>query len=93
MRDGRVVDLDALLLTEVLEFFRCKVCPIVGDDVVRYTKSEDYGLDEVYSRRGSQVGDRDGFDPLGELVDCDEKVSAPTLGRFLQWPPCRVPMW
>ena len=85
MRDGRVVDLDALLFAEILEFFSREVCPVVGDDVVGDTESKDYGFDEVYSRRDSRVGDGSGFNPLGELVDCNEEVGVPALRGFLQW--------
>ena len=80
MCDGCIVDLDALRRAEVLKFFGCEVCPVVGDDVVRHAETEDYRLGEVYSRRSSRVGDRGSFDLLGELVDCHEEVSVATLG-------------
>ena len=50
-----------------------KFCSVIGDDAVWHAETEDYGLDEIHS-----------FDPLGKLVDYNEKVGAPTLGRFLQ---------
>jgi hypothetical protein len=52
-----------------LKLARGEVSTIVGDDTVGHSISVDDGLKELDRRSCFLVGDRDCFDPLGELVD------------------------
>jgi hypothetical protein len=71
MRYRGVLDLDAEVFGELLEFARGEVGAVVGDDVVRYAVSVDDGLEELDHCGCLLVGDRDSFDPLGELIHRD----------------------
>jgi hypothetical protein len=75
MRHQCVLDLDIELFGEFLKFARGEVGAVVGDDAIRYAVSVDDGLEELDCRGRFLVGDWDGFDPLGELVDGDQQVS------------------
>jgi hypothetical protein len=70
-----VLDLDAELFGKLLKFARGEVGAVVGDDAVRYAVSVDDGLEELDCRGRLLIGDRDSFDPFGELVDSDQQVS------------------
>jgi hypothetical protein len=71
----RVLDLDAQLFGEVLKLARGEIHAVVRDDAVGHSVSVDDGLKELDRRSRLLVGDGDCFDPLGELVDGDQKVS------------------
>jgi hypothetical protein len=71
----RVLDLDAELFGELLKFARGEVGAIVGDDAVWYAVSVDDRLEELDRRSRFLIGDWDSFDPLGELVNGDQRVS------------------
>jgi hypothetical protein len=66
-----ILYLDVELLGELLEFAHGEVGAIVGDDAVRHAVSVDDRLEELDRRSRFLIGDWDGFDPLGELVDGD----------------------
>ena len=69
-----------------LEFLGCEVAPVVSKDVVRYAKSTGDAFEEFDRRGGSLVRDRDGLDPLGEFVDCHQKVCVTARRRLRQGP-------
>jgi hypothetical protein len=75
MRHRRVLYLDAELFGELLKFIRGEIGAVVGDDAVWYAISVDDGLEKLDRRSRFLIGDWDGFDPLGELVDGDQQVS------------------
>jgi hypothetical protein len=75
MRHRCVLDLDTELFSEFWKFARGEVGAVVSDDAVRYSVSVDDGLKELDRRSCFLIGDGDRFDPLGELVDGDQKVS------------------
>jgi hypothetical protein len=75
MRHRGVLDLDAELFDKLLKFARGEVGAVVDDDVVWYTIPVDDGLKELDCRGRLLIGDRDNFDPFGELVDSDQQVS------------------
>ena len=83
MRHRGVVEPDALILTEVLEFFGGEICSVVGDDAVRYAKAENDGPDKVDSRGSCCICDQDRFYPLCELVYGHQKVCVSAASRFL----------
>jgi hypothetical protein len=58
----------------------------VGDDVVRYAVPVDDGFEELDRRSHLLIGDGDGFDPFGELVDGDQQVGVASSRRFEQRP-------
>jgi hypothetical protein len=66
-----VLDLDAKLFGEFLKLTQGEVSAVVGDDTVGHSISVDDGLEELDCRSRFLVGDRDCFNPLGELVDGD----------------------
>jgi hypothetical protein len=72
MRQRCVLDLDAKLFGEFLKFARGEVGAVVGDDAIQYAVSVDDGLEELDRRSRFLIGDGDGFDPFGELVDGDQ---------------------
>jgi hypothetical protein len=71
----RVLDLDAGLFGEVLKLARGEIRAVVRDDAVRHSVPVDDGLKELDRHSDLLVGDGDCFDPLGELVDGDQKIS------------------
>jgi hypothetical protein len=75
MRHRCVRYLDAEFFGELLEFARGEVGAVVGDDVVWHAVSVDDILKKLDHRGRFLIGDWDGFDPLGELVDGDQQVS------------------
>jgi hypothetical protein len=75
MRHRCVLDLDVEFFGEFLKFARGEVGAVVGDDAIWYAVSVDDGLEELDRRSRFLVGDWDGFDPLGELVDGDQQVT------------------
>jgi hypothetical protein len=86
MRHRGVLDLDAELFGKLLKFARGEFGAVVGDDIVRYAVPVDDGLEELDRRGRLLIGDRDNFDPFGELVDGDQQVSVVSLRRFGQRP-------
>jgi hypothetical protein len=74
MRHRYVLYLDAELFGELLKFTHGEVGAIVGDHAVRYAVSVDDGLKKLDHHSRILIGDWDGFDPLGELVDGDQQV-------------------
>jgi hypothetical protein len=74
MRHRGVLDLDAEVFGEFLEFAQGEVGAVVGDDVVWYAIPVDDGLEELDRRGRLLVGDRDIFDPLGEFIYGDLQV-------------------
>jgi hypothetical protein len=75
VRRRYVLYLDAELFGELLKFARGEVGAIVGNDAIWYTVPVDDGLEKLDRRSRFLIGDWDGFDPLGELVDGDQQVS------------------
>jgi hypothetical protein len=71
----RVLDLYAELFREVLKLALGEIRAVVRDDAVRHSVPVDDGLEELDRCSRLLVGDRDCFDPLGELVDGNQKVS------------------
>jgi hypothetical protein len=71
IRHRGVLDLDAEVFGEFLEFARGEVGAIVGDDAVQYAVPVDDGLEELDRHSRLLIGDGDGFDSFGELVDGD----------------------
>jgi hypothetical protein len=70
-----VLYLDAELFGKLLKFARGEVGTVVGDDAVWYAIPVDDGLEKLDRRSRFLIGDWDGFDPLGELVNGDQQVS------------------
>jgi hypothetical protein len=75
MRHRCILYLDAELFGELLKFARGEVGAVVSDDAVWYAISVDDGLKKLDRRSPFLIGDWDGFDSLGELVDGDQQVS------------------
>jgi hypothetical protein len=75
VRHRCVLYLDAELLGELLKRARSEVGAVVGDDVVWHAISVNDGFKKLDLRSRLLIGDWDGFDPLGELVDGDQQVS------------------
>jgi hypothetical protein len=71
----RILDLDAELFGEVLKLARGEIHAVVHDDAVRHSVPVNDGLEELDRHSLLLVGDRDCFDPLGEIVDGNQKVS------------------
>jgi hypothetical protein len=80
MRHRGILDLDTELFGELLKFTRGEVGAVVGDDAVRYAVPVDDGFEELDSRSRLLIGDRDDFDPFGELVGGDQQVSVASSG-------------
>jgi hypothetical protein len=57
-----------------------------GVIVMSSSVSVDDGLEELDRRGRLLIGDRDNFDPFGELVDGDQQVSVASSRRFGQRP-------
>ena len=60
------VELDAEVVAEVVEFSRCKVASIIGEDAVRHAESTGDPFEEFHGRGGRLVRDRYGFYPIFE---------------------------
>jgi hypothetical protein len=75
MHHRRVLYLDTELFGELLEFARGEVGAIVNDDAVWYAISVNDRLEKLDRRSRLLIGDWDGLDPLGELVDGDQQIS------------------
>ena len=73
MSYGGIAYVDSQVLAETLELLRGEVRSIVRDDAVWHTKPVHYGIEELDDSFAALVGDRHGFDPLGEFVDCDQE--------------------
>lgn len=71
-------ELDAELFAELVEFSGGEVAPIVNKDVVRDAESTGDALEELDGCNGRLVGDGDGLYPLGEFVDCCQKMCVST---------------
>ena len=72
------VELDAEVVAEVVEFSGCEVAPVISEDAVRHAESAGDTFEEFHGRGGRLVCDRYGFYPLGELVDCYQKMRVST---------------
>jgi hypothetical protein len=72
MRHRCLLYLDTEFFGELLEFARGEVGAVVGDDAVWHAVSVDDRLEKLDRRGRFLIGDWDGFDPLGELVDGDQ---------------------
>jgi hypothetical protein len=79
MRYRGVLDLDAKVFGELLEFALGEVGAIVGDDAIWYAIPVDDGLEELDRYGRLLVGDRDSFNPLGELVHQNQQVCVTSL--------------
>ena len=72
------VELDAEVVAEVVEFSGCEVAPVISKDAVWHAESTGDAFEEFHGRGGRLVRDRYGFYPLGELVDCYQKMRVST---------------
>jgi hypothetical protein len=71
VRYRSILELDAEVFGEVLEFAQSEVCAVVGDNVVRDAVAIDNRLEELNRRCRLLVGDWSSLDPLGKLVYCN----------------------
>src|SRR3954471_16862450 len=55
-------------------YLEMKFDPLLVMIVVRHAEPVDYGLKELHGSFTHLVGNGHIFDPLGELVDCDQEV-------------------
>ena len=74
MSNGCKSDIDPSFFTELHEFSRSEVGAIISDDAMRDPESTGDHLEEIDSRNSSLVCDGYDFNPLGELVDCNQQV-------------------
>ena len=78
MSNRREAELDPDLIAVLVEGITGELRAVVGDDAVLDPEAADDSSDELYSCASSYLGDRNGFSPLGELVDDDvEELVAP----------------
>lgn len=82
MSDRSEVQSDALRTTETLELLRGEICPIISDDAVRDSESEDDALHKVGYHYTIAHRDRFSLDLLGELIHCNQEVSEAPLSCF-----------
>ena len=75
MRNRCIADSDALFFTEFLKFVSSEIGTVVGYDAVGDPKSADDRVDEVHSASGGCGCNQCCFDPLGELIDCNQEMS------------------
>ena len=85
MRYRGEANLYALFRAELLEFFRCKVGLVVGDDAVRGAEPAGYPLEEIDCRHRRLIGHWYRLDPLGEFVDGDQQMRVPSVRRRREW--------
>ena len=78
-----VADLDAELSAPILKFCAHELSAIISDNPVWNAKSNHNILEELFRLSSYNLGYRLGLNPLGELVNGDEKVCK-TTRRFLQ---------
>jgi hypothetical protein len=71
VRYRSVLELDAEVFGEVLEFARSEVGAIVGDDAIRDAVPVDNGLKELDRRGRLLVSNWNSLYLFGELVNCD----------------------
>ena len=84
MCDRGDVESNPLSPAEVRHLTHSKISAIIGDDAMRIAISEDDLLQKASSSRTITLGDWFNFDPLRELVDCDQQMretSASSLER------------
>ena len=82
MSDRGSVDLDVVSITEVQELLPGEVSPMVSDDAVRNAEPVDDVEEEFDRLFRVDVGDGFSLYPLGELIDCYEKVSEAAQAFF-----------
>jgi hypothetical protein len=75
MSNGRIADLDAMIIVVSLEHVADELGTVVNDDPVRDPKPVDDGHDELDCRLLVDLDNRGCFQPLGELVDTDVQIS------------------
>jgi hypothetical protein len=73
-----------VVVTEIQKLFASELGAIVCDDTLGDPKAMNNVSEEEYSLLGPDAGDREGLDPLGEFVDCDEQVGEAASCPF-QW--------
>ena len=83
--DRGPVDSDAVSITEVQELLPGEIGHVVSDDAVGNAEPVDDVEEEFDRFFRAEVGDGLSFYPLGEFVDCYEKVSE-TACPFLRGP-------
>jgi hypothetical protein len=59
----------------LLKLAHSEIGAVVGDDAVWHAISVDDGLKKLDRCSRLLIGDLDGFDPLGELVDGNQQVN------------------
>ena len=84
VRRRSIADLDAESFAPIFELTSGELGAIISDDLVRSAESDHYVLEELFGLPGCDLGDRFGFNPLGELVDGDEEMSESSW-RGLEW--------
>ena len=70
------------LFGELLEFFGCEICPIIGDNAMGDSEPTSYPFEEIHGRGRWSIGDGYGLNPLGEFFDCNQEVSVSAVGGF-----------
>jgi hypothetical protein len=84
--DGRgLVHVDAIVVTEIQEFFSGELSAVVDNDRVRNLEMENDILDEIHGLHGADFSQGLRLDPLSKFIDCDEQVGQPP-GAFLKGP-------
>ena len=86
MGDRGEAELDAEAVAEHVKFSRGEVAAVVRDDAVWHAESTGDSFEELDRRSSSLVHDRDGLYPLGEFVDCHQKVCVTARRRLRQGP-------
>jgi hypothetical protein len=64
--------LDITIIAEFSELLGIKITSIICNDVVRHAEATSYSFEELNNSFSCLISDWYGFDPFGELVDCDQ---------------------
>ena len=78
MSDRRKIELYAELIAESVEFSRGEVAAVIGEDAVRHAETTSDAFEEVDGSSSELVRDGYSFNPLGELIDCNQQVCVAT---------------
>ena len=86
MGDRGEAEFYAEAIAELVKLLGGEVAAVVRDDAVRYAESTGDAFEELDRRSSSLVRERYGLHPLGEFVDCHQKVCVTTRRRLRQGP-------
>jgi hypothetical protein len=72
--DHNLVHVDAIVVTEIQEFFSDELSAVVDNDRVRNPKMENDVLDKIHGLLGADFSQGLCLDPLSKFINRDEQV-------------------